>query len=90
MQLHVLELSSTVLYTQYDQCMLFYKPCCTCIMERAVEILTLSIIVNAAMKAKTVHRSSMLLSTEHCHQSEERRVFSKERKDDGVNEKAHH
>ena len=69
--------------------MLFYKPCCTCIMESAVEILSLS-IVNAVIKAKIVHRSSMLLSTEHCHRSEEERVLARERKDDGVNKKAPH
>ena len=58
-------------------------------MERAVEILSLS-IVNAVIKAKIVHQSSMLLSTECCHRREEERVLARERKDDGVNEKAHH
>ena len=77
------------MYTQYDQCTLFYKPCCTCIMERAVEILSLS-IVNAVIKAKIVHRSSMLLSTERCHRSKEGRVLVRERKNDGVNKKTHH
>ena len=77
------------MYTQYDQCTLFYKPCCTCMLERAVEILSLS-IVNAVIKAKIVRRSSMLLSTECCHWSEEGRILARERKDDGVDEKAHH
>ena len=47
-------------------------------------------IVDAVIKAKIVHQSSMLLSTEHCHQSEEGRVLARERKNDGVNEKTHH
>ena len=77
------------MYTQYNQCMLFYIPCCTCILEKAVEILSLS-IVNAVIKAKIVHRSLMLLLTESCLQSEEGRVLARKRKDDGVNEKVHH
>ena len=59
------------------------------IMERAVEILSLSIII-AVIKAKIVHRSSMLLTIERCYQSKKGRVFARERKDDGVNEKARH
>ena len=46
-------------------------------------------IVNV-IKAKIVRRSSMLLSNERCHQSEEGRVLANERKDNGINEKAHH
>ena len=66
-----------------------HKHCCTCIMERAVEIRSLS-IVNAVIKAKIVRWSSMLLSIENCLRSEEGRVLARKRKDNGVNEKAHH
>ena len=57
-------------------------------MERAVEILSLSIV--NGIEAKIVRRSSMLLLNECCHRSEEGRVLARERKDDGVNEKTHH
>ena len=51
----------------------------------AMEILSLS-IDNAVVDDKVVHRSSMLLSTEHCHRSEEGSALARERKDDGINE----
>ena len=61
-------------------------------MERAVEILSLS-IVHAVIKAKSVHRSSMLLLTECCHQSKGGFWQGKEKMIEyfsGVNEKVHH
>ena len=47
-------------------------------------------IVNTAIEAKIVCRSSILLLTECCHQSEEGRVLAREIKDDAANKKAHH
>ena len=69
--------------------MLFYKSCYMYIMERAVEILSSPIII-AVIKAKNCPSIINVVDDEHCYQSKEGRVLARERKDDGINEKAHH
>ena len=59
--------------------MLFKACCCTRILERAVEMLTLS-TVNAVIKAKIVHRLLTVLLKPNCHQSERARDLARERR----------
>ena len=63
-----------------------------CIMERAVEMLTL-LTVNAVIEAKVVRWLSTLLSKQWSHiaiKAKERRIWQRGKKKDSVNENTHH